>query len=385
MLENKPIDTSSEPSAKVGAPASQSPTVKPFRLGYRPGLNGLRGLAILVVLYVHAVRYPPSCLGFMAVDVFFVLSGFLITCLLIEEWEESRRVSLVSFYMRRALRLFPALAMLLGAFAIYSICTHSNWQHKSDMIELRATALYYLNWGIAFRSISPIYLGHAWSLSIEEQFYLLWPPLLFLLLRWTDRRSLLNFILLGIFCVTGWRWLSLAIEQGSVDPWRMINGLDMRADALLIGCATAVVVSSDYVAQWGWSKKALQTSLIISLFGLAFLGVLCDVSQPWMYCIGWSLMSVFAAAIIIALMAGAAGRMRPFFEARWLVFVGMISYSLYLWHYLIFMTLRRDFHVSQGTSILPGSFLSFAAALGSYYLIERPCLRLKKRFKKVKD
>lgn len=375
------MSLSSETSMKMDTPAAKAP----FRLGYRAGLNGLRGLAILIVFLVHGVGRLPGCLGFVGVDIFFVLSGFLITSLLIEEWEESRRISLGSFYMRRALRLFPALVVLLAAFDVYSLCAHPGWRHKVDLIEVRATAFYYMNWKMSFRELNAIYLRHTWSLSLEEQFYLLWPPLLFLLLRWTDRRSLLNFILLGIFCSVGWRWLSLAIENGRVDSWRMICGLDTRADSLLIGCATAVIISSGFIREWNWTNRALRISMIISLAGLLLIGLLFDDSQVWMYCIGWLLISLFAAAVIIALMSEAAGSMRIFFEAHWLVYLGVISYSLYLWHYPIFVILHEDYKLSMIATTLLGGCMSFVAALGSYYLIERPCLRLKKRFKKVGD
>ena len=172
-------------------------TVSPFHLGYRRALDGLRGIAVLAVMSVHAGFNSRG--GLIGVEIFFVLSGFLISCLLIEEWDQSNDISLKQFYLRRGLRLFPALvAMLLVVSGYY-------WLNYSKAIAWPVTrdgliALFYsTNWVRSFGLNGASLFGHTWTLSIEEQFYILWPLILLLLLRRaSSRTSMLCWVSLGI-------------------------------------------------------------------------------------------------------------------------------------------------------------------------------------------
>src|SRR6266700_848849 len=150
-----------------------------FHLGYRRWLDGLRGLAILMVLAFH-LGFVPG--GFLGVDVFFVLSGFLITTLLAEEWQARGSISLKHFYLRRALRLLPALAVLLTVCALAKLLTRPWSETVAFGKEIVGVAGYLANWpslhGVPMRT-----LGYTWSLSVEEQFYLLWPILFLGMLR----------------------------------------------------------------------------------------------------------------------------------------------------------------------------------------------------------
>lgn len=365
------------------APVPASHTQPAFRLGYQRSLNGIRGLAIILVVIVHTFEHLPGCLGFMAVDVFFVLSGFLITCLLIEEWEQSGKISLSAFYMRRALRLLPALLVLLVVFVIFNAFVHKGDEFRLDLAEARAVLFYYMNWTLAFEWTRSMLLRHAWSLSVEEQFYLLWPPLLLLMLRRKDRLSVLNFTLLGVSCSWSCRLLLLALNDWYTDSIRMMCGLDTRADALLIGCATAIVVSSGLPAKWGWTKRALRIAVMVSVPALIIIGLRFDTGRKWMYLIGWLMISLFAALVILGLMTDTAGWVQRALETRWLVYVGTISYSLYLWHFPILRGLKNyGLPLSKVATLGIGG--SIVMALASYYFIERPFLRLKIRFQKVK-
>src|SRR5437764_8189485 len=145
----------------------------PFKLTYRPALDGLRGVAIIGV-FAHHARVPFLAGGFIGVDVFFVLSGFLITALLLQEAEETRRISLRAFYIRRALRLLPALAVLLGALLL--VPRAFGMMRTDAALVSTVSALYASNWVRAFGVLDLEVVSHTWSLSIEEQFYLLWPP-----------------------------------------------------------------------------------------------------------------------------------------------------------------------------------------------------------------
>src|SRR5579862_2553734 len=154
----------------------------PFRLGRRPILDGFRGAAILAVLLYH-YSIPFGTGGFLGVDAFFVLSGFLITSLLTEEWSETGNLSFNRFYTRRALRLLPALFSMLAGTAFVAVTVASREDRAAIWRGSIGTVLYLANWQKFFDSPTVGMLGHTWSLSIEEQFYVLWPPLLLLLLR----------------------------------------------------------------------------------------------------------------------------------------------------------------------------------------------------------
>jgi len=164
-------------------PADSDPaSSQPFRLGYRPALDGIRGAAVLAVMLFH-FGAPFDQGGFLGVDAFFVLSGFLITALLIEEWSRTGGIAFRRFYTRRALRLLPALfAMLLLVTVVVALIAPRDVQEATWRGTV-VTLLYAANWQKVFSSQSVGLLGHTWSLSIEEQFYVLWPPLLLLLLR----------------------------------------------------------------------------------------------------------------------------------------------------------------------------------------------------------
>src|SRR5438270_5848043 len=169
-------------------------TGRSFHLGHRPVLDGLRGVAILAVMTVHTERVN-SRAAFIAVVFFFVLSGFLITCLLIEEWDQFQSISLRRFYLRRGLRLLPALAVMLAVCILFYWLTTPAEKTGAVMLDAVVAFFYSSNWALAASFHQPNLFGHAWSLSIEEQFYLCWPVILIGLLRWTSsRRSLMHWV-----------------------------------------------------------------------------------------------------------------------------------------------------------------------------------------------
>jgi peptidoglycan/LPS O-acetylase OafA/YrhL len=195
---------------------------------YEPSLDRIRAIAISSVVIYHATAQRILPGGWAGVDIFFVLSEYLITRLLIEELEFTKRIDFKKFYMRRILRLAPAFLVLLIAQLILS-------NFAKDIIESATiSATYLMNWNRAFRWIPQGILGHTWSLSMDEQFYILWRALMLLLYR---RRPLL-WISLAIVSIASWR--SFLALDGS-DPERTYNGFDTHADALMIGCAMAVV------------------------------------------------------------------------------------------------------------------------------------------------
>lgn len=358
-----------------------------FRLGYRPALDGYRGVAILLVLLTH-LDLVRNIYGFIGVQMFFVLSGFLITCLLLEEWDQNHAISLRAFYARRALRLLPALVGMLATFLLFSGLSHTPKEQATDFKEALITLCYSMNWAEAFNLFPPKYLAHTWSLSIEEQFYLLWPAMLLWMLRRNSRVSLFKYAVLGaalcwlarLIWLVRWWFLHPGIMA---DVRRLTCGLDTRADALLIGCAIGVAFASGLLPQSSRPRRWFLQPAAASVLGLWLIARFLLPQDPVMYVIGWSLMAVFAGILILELATDAGGGVHRFFTRSPLVYLGKISYGLYLWHFPVVVALHKlpVQPVYRGLIIV---LISFAFTLASYYLIELPCLRWKRHFQKVR-
>lgn len=350
----------------------------PFHLGYRRSLDGLRAISIILVLLDHG-KIVPEMFGFIGVNTFFVLSGFLITTLLMAEWKERGTIDLGYFYLRRMLRLYPALLAMLLAFGIYAWLTNSGKSLATDLHEILWALFYLTNLVKIFGADPGFNLGHTWSLGVEEQFYLIWPVLLLFLLPRNSRGSLACWIFLGVVLSVSLRFYLLAASlTPAVDPDRMVYGLDTRADSLLMGCLAAVLVSSGFLTQLPDRKLVsglLAWGLLLGLLSLGF----CR-RTPVFICGGWLLASALAAALIMQLVAAVRTPLHYLLENPVMVYIGQISYGLYLWHVPILGALKRYDLPWQNLKYL--AFV-FPVVLASYYFIEKPCLQLKKKFQKV--
>ena len=350
-----------------------------MRLGHRPGLDGVRGIAILAVVAAHTERFR-SPAAFLGVDLFFVLSGFLITCVLLEEWERRKTISLRRFYMRRILRLLPALAVMLLTFVVYHWLTSPRPTARAVSTDALVAFFYCANWTLAYGFHQPNLFGHAWSLSIEEQFYVIWPLLLLLLLRRTRfPESTLNWLLLGVFLVAVLRVVLLV--NGSTFH-RCFYGTDTRADRLLLGCAGGVAFNSGLVAKAAGpgsrGRRLLKLLAYGSLLGLLVLSVYSPFSWEFDICVVYILIPVFGTFLLLELVQEERGCLRRLFEMRWLTDIGKVSYGLYLWHYPIFTEVQKR-HWPAVKELGVEFALTAVAVLTSYYLLERPLLRLKSR------
>lgn len=355
---------------------------KPFRLGYLRGLDGIRGMSILLVLLDHGGILSGGY-GFIAVNTFFVLSGFLITSLFVLEYDKSNDIKLRYFYLRRALRLLPALLTMLLVFIAYAFLTLPREQAFREL-QQALYALFYSSNLVEILHVYPhtayYYLGQTWSLSIEEQFYFAWPVLLLFLLRRNSRNSLLRWILLGVILSVCIRViLFFATLDIPYNPARLGAGPDTRADSLLLGCFTGVLISSNLLPRSEGFAKVLKKFAIISGIGLLILGRFTPY-VPWMICAGWLLASIFAAILIAHLASSSRGLLHKILENPILVYVGGISYGLYVWHFPILVSMQRYHLPWQHLFYLIPTFI---VALASYYLIEKPCLRLKSKFAQV--
>lgn len=336
-----------------------------------PELDGLRGIAIIVVLIHHQLTPFSLKGGFLGVDLFFVLSGFLITGLLLSEFEHTGSISIRKFYMRRVLRLGPALALYLIACVI--VAYHTQIISVQRQLKLIAYALLYsTNWRMAF-DWDPVLdpTSIIWSLSIEEQFYLVWPLLLFgcLVLKLKRQFIALGLVVL-IIAICAHRNTLLA-EGSSLT--RLYYGTDTRADALLVGCLTALVPFQRITSSW-----FVRAAAMIGAGLFLYLTTVVDFMDQWLYRGGFPLIAV-VAALVIAVAANTPPRplslVLRWFPLRWF---GRISYGLYLWHWLVIQTTTLYYFGYWE----PWAKLTLAVGISaaSYYLMEVRFNKLKTRF-----
>lgn len=350
-----------------------------YPLGYRPALDGLRGTMTLAVMATHiSGTWVPG--SFVYMDTFFIMSAYLITALLIKGWRRDGEIRFARFYYRRALRLFPANYAMLVVFALAAWLLLDDF--AGHLKQIAAAGLYVSNWTRAFEWEMPQFLGHTWSLSIEEQYYLLWPLLLAMLLRvlGVSMRSLA--IVLGLaVCFALWRsWLTL--EGASIA--RLYNGTDTRADALLLGCGLGIAMAlpqlrENVVLQRWAARLALPMVVLLLLAGFHL-----QWEMRGMYAGGSLAMSVISTLLVAALALPEVTVAHRLFSLPPLVFLGRICYGLYIWHFPIYNVLRFGFDMSTTGVALIGVPLTFVFAIASYLLIERPFLAVKDRMPESK-
>ena len=336
-----------------------------------PELDGLRGIAIIVVLIHHQLTAFSLKGGFLGVDLFFVLSGFLITGLLVSEFDHTGSISIRKFYMRRVLRLGPALALYLIACVI--VAYHTQVISLQRQLKLITYALLYsTNWRMAF-DWDPVLDPTAiiWSLSIEEQFYLVWPLLLFACLALKVKRKFIALGLVGLIIAICLHRNSI-LAQGS-NLTRLYYGTDTHADALLIGCLTALVPFQHITGRW---LVRASTTLGAGLF--LYLTTVVEFTDEWLYRGGFTLIAALAG-LVIAVSATAPPRPLSmalrWFPLRWF---GRISYGLYLWHWLVIQT--TSLHYFGYWEPWAKLTLAVGISAASYYVIEVRFNRLKTRF-----
>jgi peptidoglycan/LPS O-acetylase OafA/YrhL len=332
---------------------------------------------------VDAPRLLPG--GFLGVDLFFVLSGFLITTLLGEEWQRrGHHVAVGAFYARRALRLFPALALVLIAVLVYAAVAAPANEVGPMRHEAIWTALYAQNWQSIYEPTFGLHLSHAWSLSIEEQFYLVWPFLLLVILHVRDPRRRVALVLGGA-AASALAMVVLYADHIGPEPERLYFGTDTRAQSLLLGSALALAFSA------GLLRRLVAAPRLVAAFGWASVVAVVVMwravdgfEDSFLYRGGFTLVAIAGTTIVLALVAAPNGVMARLLAFPMLRDIGRISYGLYLWHWPIFLVVDAD---RTGLSFWPLAAarfaLTFAFAVVSYLAVERPFLRLKRRFERV--
>ena len=358
---------------------------KAGEMGYLPGLDGVRALAVLGVLLYHGdLTWMQG--GFLGVDVFFVLSGFLITTLITEEFERSGRINFGKFYLGRARRLLPALLLMLFVVGLVAAIFYreSAFAYRQDAL---ASLLYVTNWWYIvadqsyFEAIGrPAFLQHLWSLAVEEQFYLIWPAIAFVLLKWRGRRAVFYVAIGAALLSTAWM-IALSVRNGyplEADPSRAYFGSDTHVMGLLLGAALAMVWRPGRLSRHLTAgAKAIITALGVSaLLGVVWFYLQVGEYSPFLYRGGFFVLS----AVVCVLIAAASHPGVPFgpiLGAQPMRYIGQRSYGLYLWHWPIFVITRPglDVPVTGAWNFALRMALTFLVAELSYRFVEIPIRR----------
>ncbi len=365
---------------------SNPPASRPQSVGisYEPALDGLRAIAVLGVMFYHA-GLPFFRGGFLGVDLFFVLSGYLITTLLLVERRRTGSIDMKSFWRRRAKRLLPALFLMLVAVAAYNATAVAAEERRVLRDHGIATLFYVGNWwqianGQSYfaQFANPSPLQHTWSLAIEEQWYLIFPLVFAGVLRLrSGRLSGLSAGLFGLAVVSA-AWMAARFDP--VDPSRVYFGTGTRLQDLLVGAALAASLAGRYgIATKAGDKSDGKRRAAATVRGTIALGlvlvtfIVVPDTQPLLYRSGFLVFSLVSALLLSVVMDPREKVLRAALSQRWLVAIGLISYGLYLWHWPVFVLLDPSRTGVSGAWLVVLRFVAtFGVSMLSYRMIEHP-------------
>jgi peptidoglycan/LPS O-acetylase OafA/YrhL len=317
---------------------------------------------------MHA-KIPLASGGGIGVDVFFALSGFLITALLLQEMSDTGSLRFRDFYIRRVRRLLPAL-VAVSAFSLILFPLVHPFETRSTMLGIGSSLLYVSCWLRAFHISQLGWFGHTWSLSVEEHFYLFWPPLLALLFRRAERH-LARWVLLLVAVAIGYR---VAFSLAGASRVRLYNSPDMRAEQLLVGCALAVLFLRGSFKDKRWSRRLWLVLVLVSMLDLANSVVdFGSLGLSW-YQSDAAVVAIESAILIGYLVLWPDSGMARFLSRPPLVWIGRRSYAVYLWHLPLFglVDLKGEptlLRAAARCAMIPATFL---AAWASFKWVERP-------------
>ncbi len=346
---------------------------------YMGGLDGLRAIAVLAVIAYH-LNFSWASGGLLGVGVFFVLSGYLITDLLVAGWEQKGRIDLKDFWTRRARRLLPALFVMLAVVVAW-VTVFDRSQLAFLRGDVLAAVLYVSNWWYIFHHVSyfasfgpPSPLTHLWSLAVEEQFYLIWPLLLGLGLRYIPRRGWLLGATLTLAAASA--CAMALIYQPGTNPDRVYYGTDTRAFGLLIGGALALVWRSGKLSNSvikPWVQNVLDVVGGIGIMVVLFMMWKTNQYQPFLYRGGLVVLSLATAGVVAALTypTSLLSKILGFKPLRW---IGVRSYGIYLWHYPVIILTSPTVNTKGANLLGAGLQVAFSVALAalSWKYIEEP-------------
>jgi len=378
-------------STDAVATAEATPDNRGGRLGYRPALDGLRGFAVLAIMLYHGnVWWAKGT--FFSVDLFFGLSGYLITTLLLIEHDESGRIDMKEFWRRRARRLLPALLLVLVAVAFYAAFVVEPAEAAKIRRDGIATMFYSANWNFIFGGESyfdafttPSPLRHAWTLAIEEQWYLIWPLVLLVGLRYSKNPKHW-LIAIGGLTLASAAWMGFLYTPGE-DPTRVYYGTDTRAQSLLIGAGLAFVLRHRPTASEGEQKTLIGLGVAgtaVMMF-MMFSQLADPESSSWVYRGGFLLFGIAAAATIAGTLQPDPNPLSRIWSIPPLPWCGRLSYGLYLWHWPIYIYLTPERTGLDGDALLFFRLaVTFVVSSLSYYFVEVPIRNRKIQLGSVK-
>ncbi|WP_168792999.1 acyltransferase family protein [Paraburkholderia aromaticivorans] len=337
------------------------------------GLDGLRALSVIAVFLAHTGLAGVVGGGYVGVDAFFVLSGYLITSRLIAEHRHTGRIDLPAFYWRRARRLYPALLLMLAGVTIYCLIFPASLRVGFEVLP---AFFYVMNWVRAFGIYDAHFTGHTWTLAIEEQFYLVWPLILLGVLKFWPRRLVLAVALLAM-AVIGWRSFLMSHHLSMA---RIYCGFDTHSDGLLMGALLAVMPR-----QWtAWAGKLWPLAAAI-LFFVMLSETGLDFS---LQALGYPLTPLAAALIIAKVVTAQQSVLVRALDIAPLAGLGRVSYGFYLWHYVVLQSMLYGGHETMGAFF--GAFshpniamvtitfvISMALTLVSWFVVEKRAMRLR--------
>ena len=370
-----------ETSGSTGPEAPAEPYR--FRLGNRPPLTGIRALAVITVLVYHSnFRTLPGT--WVALQVFFVLSGFLITAMLAGEGQRNGRIGLGSFYARRGVRLVPPLLLTVALLAIYAHFVHvADAAHRLWGDSL-AAMFYYADYRQAFGH-APFfgYLAQTWSLSVEEQVYIVWAIAMVVAVAAHKRRLAYAFAIVGIALSTADRMFLVHRSPHFTNAVfsRVYYAFDTRADALFLGCLLGLLAADGHFHGWPrWSRGVLTAAAAASAGFLVWILLEAPLFTETLV-VWWLPASTIASAVIIVYFVICPGSLGSrFVGIGVLVFVGEISYTVYLVHFPVYLAVEPSFtHWSFWPNELLRLAIVFTIAIASWFLMERPLMRWRAR------
>jgi peptidoglycan/LPS O-acetylase OafA/YrhL len=365
------------PTGGIAAPTDGASRA-PFRLGNRPALTGIRALGVSLVLIFHS-NFQTLPGSWVALGVFFVLSGFLITSMLASEHQKTGRISLSKFYYRRAARLLPPLVMTVALLALYALIIPVFNAPKRIWGDSAAALFYFADYRSAFGH-EPFagFMAQCWSLAVEEQFYLIWAALFLVVLKFGNRKLAYAMAITGIVVCFANR-VRIVLEAAHWNSYvagRVYYAFDTRADALFLGCLLGLIATGGHLDGWKPWARRLMTLLAIASTGVMVWIILTVSLAPRSLPLLWLPLSELASALIIVyFIVQPEGLGTRLMGISALVFVGNMSYTIYLIHWPIYVaispyTVRWSYPVMD----LARAALIIPIALASWFLVERPLM-----------
>ncbi len=387
MNESTPADTlvnrGSTGSSNIVADAASPLPPGAWRLGNRPALTGIRAPLMAFVIIFHS-NFQTLPGAWSSLGVFFVLSGFLITAMLAGEHQRTGGLSLKNFYARRAVRLLPPLLITVAGLAIYASIVRVFSAANIIWTDAAAALFYFADYRSALGHEPAVaYLSQCWSLAVEEQFYLVWAILLFVALRYANRRLAYGIAIVGVLASVADRLYIVlsAPKWDALVAGRVYYAFDTRADALFIGCLLGLVATGGHLEDWGpWAKRLLGGAALVAT--AAMVWILFNVSlSARSLPLWWIPVSEVASVVIITFLL-----IQPLsLPARLLglplvVLLGNMTYAVYLFHWPIYValspfTVRWPFWEYETVRIVIVMTLAFA----SWYLVEQPLMRWRRK------